>query len=53
MMPKWMGTGSGASDAASAGDDELRMIPRWSMVLAVCCLRHAVHLPRGDAAPQA
>ena len=35
MMPKWMGTGSGASDALSAGDDELRMIPRWSMVLAV------------------
>ena len=35
MMPKWMGTGSGASDAISAGDDELRMIPRWSMALAV------------------
>ena len=35
MMPKWMGTGSSAKDAATAGDEELRMIPRWSMVLAV------------------
>ena len=35
MMPKWMGTMAGGKEAATPGDEELRMIPRWSMVLAV------------------
>ena len=52
MMTWW--TTATQTDIASAGDDELRMIPRWSMVLAVGGVRgDAVRLPRGHAAPQA
>jgi hypothetical protein len=35
MMPGWMGTSSREKIPASAGDEELRMIPRWSMALAI------------------
>ena len=32
-MTKWWSTRQ--NDSSSAGDDELRMIPRWSMALAI------------------
>ena len=35
MMPQWMSTGVRQKDPSSPGDEELRMIPRWSMVLAI------------------
>jgi hypothetical protein len=52
-MTKWL-SGSPRQNVGSApGDEELRMIPRWSMALALVLFAGMQYIFRSDAAPQA